>query len=77
MLSEESLSPSTGGHNTLRLLVRMVGSLFYSSICKRHLFPSPACCVLLQGQAGLWDATASEPVVVHRTMWSCPHVWFP
>lgn len=40
MLPKKCLSPSRGQHTTLGILVSTVGALCFSSICKKHPFPS-------------------------------------
>lgn len=40
MLPKKCLSPDRGWHTTLGILVSTVGALCFSSICKKHSFPS-------------------------------------
>lgn len=74
MLPKKCLSPSTGEHITLGILVSTVGALCFSSIDKKHPFPSHPDVFFCRAGLG---CEAAELAVAHRTMWPCPHGWLP
>lgn len=77
MLPKKCLSPSTGGHSTLRILVSTVGTLCFSSFCEKNPFPSHPAVSFFRARLGCESWQWHTGPCGHVPMASPQPAWHP